>query len=366
MRLCALHSCRCGSAECTCSEDKGAFKSVSSFSFRFNLSNTSTTVRLSADSDDDRRRWVEAVKALPVVDASTGASQDSVHADLGWAALPVLPKAATEVGGMVSGTDSSGQAMPTGEVTFVAVHVDRVQALWDLPAEATTTALHLNQALIKRVLTAYNGYQVKAQLGSFLFAFSTVSDAVLWSLEVQRRLMDVSWPHELEQAEPSATVLAPTSMRPVFRGLRLCMGVHTGMPTCRVNPVTARMDYSGPPVAEVQAVADTSRGGEILCSQDAYTHVMLLRPASRAPSQAQAAVPESKATVPSVSEDRRELHLSDICITDMGAHEIPGFVGPAAQLFQLLPIELADRSSVLGPLPVSATRREEGDMSGSP
>jgi adenylate cyclase len=95
--------------------------------------------------------------------------------------------------------------------------------------------------LMRSTLQRCNGYEVKTEGDSFMVAFSSTVDACKWCLTVQQQLLQVNWPQALythkdaeEQQNPQGELL--------YKGLRVRMGMHTGVPTCKEDPITKRMD----------------------------------------------------------------------------------------------------------------------------
>ena len=95
---------------------------------------------------------------------------------------------------------------------------------------------------------AFLRYEVKTEGDAFMVTFASVWDAVLWCLAVQEALLAAEWPPELASVPAAArqevkdatgkTVL-------LFNGIRVRMGIHTGQPNCKRNPVTGRMVRCG-------------------------------------------------------------------------------------------------------------------------
>ena len=73
-----------------------------------------------------------------------------------------------------------------------------------------------------------------------MVTFFNVLDAVLWCMAVQMALVEVQWPDAL-LAMPGAKPEKLADGTPVFNGIRIRMGVHTGKANARRNPVTGTL-----------------------------------------------------------------------------------------------------------------------------
>eukprot|EP00455_Lapot_gusevi_P049603 TRINITY_DN7065_c0_g4_i1.p1 TRINITY_DN7065_c0_g4~~TRINITY_DN7065_c0_g4_i1.p1 ORF type:complete len:173 (-),score=68.61 TRINITY_DN7065_c0_g4_i1:188-676(-) len=91
----------------------------------------------------------------------------------------------------------------------------------------------------------------------------------------------------------------------VFNGIRIRMGIHTGFPNCRRNPVTGRMDYFGPVVNLSARISDTAHGGQIVCSDEVKEALTQ-------------AIDESNANFSRQAKDFNPI------ATDMGMHSLKG------------------------------------------
>ena len=61
---------------------------------------------------------------------------------------------------------------PTGHIALVATVVDGNRTLWDTDPEAMSAGLRLATALLKRLLVDHRGYEVSADGGAMIVAFS--------------------------------------------------------------------------------------------------------------------------------------------------------------------------------------------------
>jgi len=79
----------------------------------------------------------------------------------------------------------------------------------------------------------------------------------------------------LQGEEESCTIYGPnTLLLPIFRGLRVRVGIHTGLAEeVEINPVTRRVVYGGQVAKIAKAVSDAPSGGQIVISGDTLAEV---------------------------------------------------------------------------------------------
>ena len=94
-----------------------------------------------------------------------------------------------------------------------------------------------------------------------MVSFENPEKALAWAIYVQQELIKQPWPQKLlENFEDASEVVAPAGEL-LYRGLRVRVGIHYGEPTCKIDPITGRMDYFGPVVNRAARVAASANGG---------------------------------------------------------------------------------------------------------
>lgn len=71
--------------------------------------------------------------------------------------------------------------------------------------------------------------QVTTEGDAFILAFHDPLDAVSWALQVQLALLEAPWPPEIYQ-HPLGKAVSGSDGKLLFRGLRVRMAIHTGIP----------------------------------------------------------------------------------------------------------------------------------------
>ena len=163
--------------------------------------------------------------------------------------------------------ERSESPAPGGCIALAFTDVEGSSSLWDADAPAMREGIRLHNELLRRLLAKHQGYEVKTEGDAFMVAFVSPADALAWCLECQCGLLAAPWPAELlARAEAAAVASALDRSRPLYRGLRVRMGVHLGTPDCVPDPTTGRMDYFGPVVNRAARVAGAAHGGQVLLS----------------------------------------------------------------------------------------------------
>jgi class 3 adenylate cyclase len=74
--------------------------------------------------------------------------------------------------------------------------------LWEnLPAEVMDSAIRIHHTIIRKAVRLHRGYESATEGDSFILAFHSAKNAVTFAVDVQRALLDASWPEELLQLE---------------------------------------------------------------------------------------------------------------------------------------------------------------------
>ena len=165
-----------------------------------------------------------------------------------------------------------------------------------------------------------------------MVAFASAADAVRFSLSVQTRLFELSWPPEIDSvyrglgyAAGTATSANAPEYAKLWNGVRVRIGMHTGECEARLDPVTQGYDYYGSVVNCAARVESIGNGGQILLTDSTLEAI------------------RTTGCSTSSSIGYAELfYLLDAVVVDLGANPLKGIPLPV-HLFLLTPIGLAGR-----------------------
>lgn len=91
-------------------------------------------------------------------------------------------------------------AAPQGTVALVFTDIRNSTALWETNP-GMQNAMRIHHELLRRLIRAFDGYEVKTEGDAFMVSFSSVTSAVLWCFTVQLELLRADWPIELIMSE---------------------------------------------------------------------------------------------------------------------------------------------------------------------
>lgn len=211
---------------------------------------------------------------------------------------------------------------PTGEVTLVFTDIKDSTTLWELYPMAMHVALRIHDDILRRSLRRIGGYEVKTEGDSFMVSFASVPTALKWCCTVQRELLEADWPQEIVDSPICPVTFDPAQPGVVvFRGPSVRMGMHVGLPFHERNPVTERMDYTGPVVNFTARVGSAPTGGQLFVT------------------------PQVMDRYQSLGQSAKD-DIGPLRVFDMGLRTFKGFE-KAERLFAVYPDTLAGRHEYL-------------------
>lgn len=165
-----------------------------------------------------------------------------------------------------------------GTITLIFTDIQDSTKLWGTCPAAMSTALDIHHRLIRECITDHKGYEVKTVGDCFMIAIGDAREGVLLARDIQLKLQQVRFPKaiasvytaknddELDAIVDNAEELA--DIDPIWNGLRVRIGVHSGKPEAVFDEVAKGYDYYGPPSNIAARVESVACGGQICCTRD--------------------------------------------------------------------------------------------------
>eukprot|EP00759_Apiculatamorpha_spiralis_P056068 PhF_6_TR7954/c0_g1_i1/m.12016 len=164
-------------------------------------------------------------------------------------------------------TNEFAVTAPQGEVVLVFTDIQGSNWLWENCDSGMYEAVRMHHDVMREGIQKYKGYEVRTDGDAFMVAFNDVVSAVKWSMDMQRALLHLPYAKELLRTDVANEVHDATGVL-LWRGLRVRMGLHIGVPLCEVDGVAYRMRYSGPVVAKAARITGCGFGGELVFAQE--------------------------------------------------------------------------------------------------
>jgi len=151
---------------------------------------------------------------------------------------------------------------PTGTVTLVFTDVQGSTSQWEMHANIMAKALVMHNQMMRKYIKRYQGYEVRTEGDAFMVTFAKATQALNWCMATQEALMELPWPAGTCD-HPDSKVEVDAAGQVVFRGYRVRMGVHTGVPVCEKDATTGRMGYQGKMVTKTGCIEGLTYGAQI-------------------------------------------------------------------------------------------------------
>ncbi|RNE97079.1 esag4 [Trypanosoma rangeli] len=176
---------------------------------------------------------------------------------------------------------------PTDPVTLVFTDIESSTALWAACSELMPDAVATHHQLIRALIAKYGCYEVKTIGDSFMIACKSVFAAVQLVRELQQVFLQQAWgtsvlddayrkfeegraEEDVEGYVPPTAHLDAAVYRQYWSGLRVRVGVHTGLCDIRRDEVTKGYDYYGDTANMAARTESVGNGGQVLLTRAAY------------------------------------------------------------------------------------------------
>ncbi|KAJ9441406.1 Receptor-type adenylate cyclase, partial [Diplonema papillatum] len=176
------------------------------------------------------------------------------------------------------GVRNVANAPKGGQVTLIFTDVQDSTKLWGCCPAAMSYSLDLHHRIIRECIAEYRGYEVKTVGDCFMIAISDAGKGVALARDIQLRFQATQFPSAIAavygaktDADLDAVADDPDDLldlHPVWNGLRVRIGMHSGKPDVTFDEVTKGYDYYGPPVNVAARVEGVAKGGQIVATKD--------------------------------------------------------------------------------------------------
>jgi len=147
---------------------------------------------------------------------------------------------------------------PEGHVAVVITDVEGSTALWEWDAEVMKEAIVVQEEILRRNITRFDGYELGDEGDSLAVVFHDIFAATRFALVSQQDMMMAPWPEKL-YSHPNGAREGT-----LWCGLRVRMAVDVGHSTKFLNKVTQRLNYRGQAPEQCAAILKAIEGGGIV------------------------------------------------------------------------------------------------------
>ena len=150
--------------------------------------------------------------------------------------------------------------------TIVFTDIRSSTWIWEHAPEGMRAGLKIHNSVMREVMQAFGGYEVKTIGDAFMIAFTSTQDGVNFGLRVHELLREAVWPESLLEDAPICA-----EQGSLWGGLTVRIGVNTGPVTVEQATLTGRTDYFGHTVNVASRLESTCKPGAVAVPSDLYT-----------------------------------------------------------------------------------------------
>eukprot|EP00727_Mastigamoeba_balamuthi_P000168 m51a1_g10148 putative serine threonine kinase (1495) ;mRNA; f:85313-90906 len=139
--------------------------------------------------------------------------------------------------------------------------------LWEWNASVMKKALLRHNDIVRECYRKHSGYEVKTEGDAFMLTFQSPLDALRFCCDAQKALLAEPWDPRLLSQDCCAEAVCGETV--LYKGLRVRMGIHIGVPEVVTSATSKSVDYLGPCVNKAARVSGLAVGGQITVSHAA-------------------------------------------------------------------------------------------------
>ena len=165
-------------------------------------------------------------------------------------------------------------------VTIIFTDIQSSTALWGNLPHCMGPVLDAHHEIIRSVIAKHKAYEVKTVGDCFMIACKTAEQAAGVALDIQDALYDYEWGdagREVDNMYEEMISEANTNMPgdawkhgDLWRGLRVRIGVASGLVDIKYDEITKGYDYYGTAVNAAARVESVGHGGQVLLCENTH------------------------------------------------------------------------------------------------
>jgi class 3 adenylate cyclase len=161
-------------------------------------------------------------------------------------------------------------------MTILFTDIESSTKLWSRNPEAMSRSLDIHHTVIRKAIRANSCYEVKTIGDAFMVACKSPGDAIQLALDIQTGLSD-AFQNDLGKQigimyRYDANNDGETETN-ILSGLRVRVGLHTGLADIQFDEVVKGYDYYGTTVNIASRVESAGHGGQIVATAESYEAV---------------------------------------------------------------------------------------------
>ncbi|KAK9829405.1 hypothetical protein WJX72_005653 [[Myrmecia] bisecta] len=161
------------------------------------------------------------------------------------------------------------------ELAFVITDLENSTAQAAADPKAFLHIQDIHDTVMREGIAKHSGYEINTEGDAFHIAFTNCSDAVLFAMETQYRLLETKWPKEVLKL-PSCKEVTSSDGEVIYKGPRVRIGIHwaaEGTIAQRLHQLTRHRVFSGPGFQVTFELSDAASGGQVLMTHEAWLNL---------------------------------------------------------------------------------------------